>query len=83
MSEATDPLPEEVAAELAELRALLDADNPNKALDLSDPEKLHLNKFYDQIAWFTGRHGSPALSLKYLRGGFFDFNKAGLKSRAG
>ncbi len=47
----------------------------------SDPEKPHLNKFYDQIAWFTGRHGSPALSLKYLRGGFFDFTKAALKSR--
>ena len=29
--------------------------------------------FYDQIAWFTGEHGQPALSLTYLRGGHFDF----------
>ena len=30
-------------------------------------------KFYDQIAWFTGYDGKPALSLKFLKGGFFDF----------
>jgi len=29
--------------------------------------------FYDQIAWFTGEDGKPALSLKYLKGGYFDF----------
>ncbi len=38
------------------------------------------NKFYDQIAWFTGKDGTPALSLKYIRGGSFDFTKIALKS---
>jgi endonuclease/exonuclease/phosphatase family metal-dependent hydrolase len=46
-----------------------------------DPDKPHLDKFYDQIAWFTGRNDAPALSLKYSRGGFFDFTKAALRSR--
>lgn len=38
------------------------------------------NKFYDQISWFTGKDGTPALSLRYLRGGSFDFEKFALKS---
>ena len=29
-----------------------------------DPGKPHLNKFYDQIAWFMGKNGLPALSLR-------------------
>ncbi len=37
--------------------------------DLDDPSE----KFYDQIAWFTGEQSVPALSLKYNRGGSFDF----------
>ena len=36
---------------------------------------------YDQIAWFTGEQGSPALTLKYLQGGSFDFTKVALKNR--
>jgi endonuclease/exonuclease/phosphatase family metal-dependent hydrolase len=47
----------------------------------ADPEKPHLDKFYDQIAWFTGRNGLPALSLRYSRGGFFDFTKSALAAR--
>lgn len=47
----------------------------------SDPDNPHLNKFYDQIAWFTGRNNLPALSLQYSRGGFFDFTRAALTSR--
>jgi endonuclease/exonuclease/phosphatase family metal-dependent hydrolase len=47
----------------------------------SDPQKPELNKFYDQIAWFTGRNGLPALSLQYTEGGYFDFIKAALTSR--
>ena len=47
----------------------------------ADPDKPHLDKFYDQIAWFTGRNGLPALSLRYSRGGFFDFTKSALTSR--
>jgi exonuclease III len=40
-----------------------------------------LDKFYDQIAWFTGRNGLPALSLRYSRGGYFDFTKVALTTR--
>jgi endonuclease/exonuclease/phosphatase family metal-dependent hydrolase len=47
----------------------------------SDPEKPELNKFYDQIAWFTGRNNLPALSLQYSKGGYFDFTRAALTSR--
>jgi endonuclease/exonuclease/phosphatase family metal-dependent hydrolase len=47
----------------------------------ADPEHPHLDKFYDQIAWFSGRNGLPALSLRYSRGGFFDFAKAALTKR--
>ncbi len=47
----------------------------------ADLGKPHLNKFYDQIAWFTGGNGLPALSLRYSRGGFFDFTKAALTTR--
>jgi endonuclease/exonuclease/phosphatase family metal-dependent hydrolase len=47
----------------------------------SDPQKPELNKFYDQIAWFTGRNGLPALSLQYAKGGYFDFTKSALTSR--
>lgn len=46
-----------------------------------DPRKPNLNKFYDQIAWFTGATDIPALSMKYLGGGSFDFTKAVLTSR--
>ena len=32
------------------------------------------NRFYDQIAWFNGADGAPALeSMRYLRGGIADF----------
>ena len=41
-----------------------------------------MDKFYDQIAWFTGKNGLPALSLRYSRGGFFDFTKAALAKRS-
>ena len=47
----------------------------------ADPGRPELDKFYDQIAWFTGRNGLPALSLRYSRGGYFDFTKSALASR--
>jgi hypothetical protein len=47
----------------------------------ADPGRPELDKFYDQIAWFTGAVGLPALSLRYSRGGFFDFAKATLTAR--
>ncbi|MFW9889124.1 MAG: endonuclease/exonuclease/phosphatase family protein [Candidatus Thorarchaeota archaeon] len=31
--------------------------------------------FYDQIAWFTGYDGKPALTLRFRKGGNFDFTK--------
>jgi endonuclease/exonuclease/phosphatase family metal-dependent hydrolase len=47
----------------------------------SDPQNPELNKFYDQIAWFAGRNGLPALSLRYAKGDYFDFTKSALTSR--
>ena len=39
-------------------------------------------KFYDQIAWFSGENNVPALSLDFKSGGSFDFTKSALQSRA-
>ena len=39
----------------------------------SKPDKPDLNHFYDQIAWFTQKKEIPELTLKYVRGGIFDF----------
>ena len=40
----------------------------------SDPTKPEKHKFYDQIAWFTGVDGKPALSMEYKGvAGAFDF----------
>ena len=47
----------------------------------SDPEQPNLNKFYDQIAWFTGANGTPMLSLEYINGGGFDFLPHVLRTR--
>jgi endonuclease/exonuclease/phosphatase family metal-dependent hydrolase len=44
----------------------------------ADPEKPNLDKFYDQIAWFTGENNMPALSLQYQRSGYFDFTQVAL-----
>lgn len=38
-------------------------------------------KFYDHIAWFDGANGVPRLSMKFLRGGNFDFVGKVLKTR--
>ena len=46
--------------------------------DLSQPS---LDKFYDQIAWFTDTDSIPTLSLTYLRGGHLDFLGTVLMSR--
>jgi len=46
----------------------------------SDPNAPDTAKFYDQIAWFVGDNDVPALTLKYLRGGSFDFTRVVLKS---
>ena len=35
--------------------------------------KSNLEKFYDQIAWFTESSGAPRLSIPYLKSGSFDF----------
>ena len=47
----------------------------------ADPNDHQLEKFYDQIAWFDGDNGAPALSLQYSKGGNFDFVPHVLKSR--
>jgi hypothetical protein len=40
----------------------------------SDPGKPELNKFYDQIAWFTGRNGLPSSLAAILTRGLFRFH---------
>jgi hypothetical protein len=42
-------------------------------LIFADPEKPTLDKFYDQIAWFTIKSGAIALSIDYQVSGGFDF----------
>ena len=39
----------------------------------ADPGKPNLDKFYDQVAWFTAKSGVIALSMEYAGGGSFDF----------
>ena len=39
----------------------------------ADPANPDLNKFYDQVAWFTTSSGSAALTMDYRKGGSFDF----------
>lgn len=45
--------------------------------DLDEPTA----KYYDQIAWFTGEHGQPALSLDDRKSGSFDFREHALPRR--
>ena len=47
----------------------------------SKPGKADSEKFYDQIAWFTGKKKTPMLSMKYLQGGSFNFSDKVLSSR--
>jgi len=47
----------------------------------SKPGKADSEKFYDQIAWFTGKKKTPMLSFKYLQGGSFNFADKALSSR--
>jgi endonuclease/exonuclease/phosphatase family metal-dependent hydrolase len=46
-------------------RTIFDDPNPE-----ANPEHAH---FYDQIAWFTGASGEPALTLGFSNAGMFDF----------
>ncbi len=39
------------------------------------------DKFYDQVAWFTGENDVPALSLNFVKGGSFNFIESALRSR--
>jgi endonuclease/exonuclease/phosphatase family metal-dependent hydrolase len=39
----------------------------------ADPLKPSLDKFYDQIAWFTDSRGNTNLSIDYRGGGSFDY----------
>lgn len=47
----------------------------------SDQDNPRLDKFYDQIAWFPAVKGKPAFSLRYHRGGSFNFAPYVLKMR--
>lgn len=44
------------------------------------PGDTNLDKYYDQIAWFTGTNKAPKLSLQYVKGGNFDFLQAALQT---
>lgn len=44
------------------------------------PGDTNLDKYYDQIAWFTGTNKAPKLSLNYVTSGNFDFVKAAMQS---
>jgi len=46
----------------------------------SDPDKPNLAKFYDQIAWFTGENNMPALSMKHIKSGYFNFADVALST---
>jgi endonuclease/exonuclease/phosphatase family metal-dependent hydrolase len=46
----------------------------------SDPNKPNLEKFYDQIAWFTGKNNMPALSMKHIKSGYFNFADVALST---
>lgn len=61
----------EVPADLHKVPRTIFSDNANPDLE----------KFYDQIAWFTKADGRPALSLTYHQGGFFDFTDLALPRR--
>ncbi len=39
------------------------------------------SKYYDQIAWFNGQEMKPQLSMKFIRGGNYDFVGHALKNR--
>ena len=39
----------------------------------SDPAHPSTDKFYDQIAWFSSSSGKGNITMKYVRGGSFDF----------
>jgi endonuclease/exonuclease/phosphatase family metal-dependent hydrolase len=45
----------------------------------ADPDNPNLEKFYDQIAWFTGDNNVPALSMKHIKSGHFDFTQVTLQ----
>ena len=47
---------------------------------LADPNKPTLEKYYDQIAWFTGDNNVPALSMKHIKSGHFDFTQVALQN---
>jgi endonuclease/exonuclease/phosphatase family metal-dependent hydrolase len=46
----------------------------------SDPDKPNLAKYYDQIAWYTGENNMPALSMKHIKSGYFDFADVALST---
>ena len=46
----------------------------------ADPDKPNLDKYYDQIAWFTKNNNLPALSMKHIKSGYFDFTQVALST---
>ncbi len=44
-----------------------------RSIFIGEGDNPMLEKFYDQIAWFTSASGKSRLSMEYLQGGGFDF----------
>lgn len=53
--------------------------------ELQDPKVtrsiFNETKYYDQIAWFNGKNGTPQLTMKFISGGSFDFVGKALLNR--
>lgn len=53
--------------------------------ELQDPKVtrsiFNETKYYDQIAWFNGKNGTPQLTMKFVSGGSFDFVGKALLNR--
>lgn len=54
------------------LTAPADLDNVPRTI-FADPSKPTLDKFYDQIAWFTSSSGKACITMKYVQGRHFNF----------
>jgi len=55
------------------LRWPKDLDLVRRSIFSEEGDDPRLDKFYDQIAWFTSASGKIKLNMEYLRGGGFDF----------
>lgn len=55
------------------LRSPKDLDHVRLSIFIKEGDDPRLDKFYDQIAWFTSASGKARLNMEYMSGGGFDF----------